>query len=133
MRASDSLNLDSALLAERRGRPCVRSIRPPSPSLTSLGLWRGGRFPRQASWRAAGSRRRLDEAIRQRLQKRHQVILLGGRQTEFANDHVLIVKVFRHRPAGHFLDRPRGAVPGEHRLRVDVSSVVEVDYLLETE
>src|ERR1700692_2131239 len=50
-----------------------------------------------------------------------------------ANGHVLVVRIFRHRPAGHFLDCSRGTVPREHRLRVDVSSVVEVDYLLETE
>src|SRR4029077_12555099 len=50
-----------------------------------------------------------------------------------ANGHVLIVRIFRHRPAGDFLDRSRGAVPGKHRLRKDIPSVVEVDYFLETE
>jgi hypothetical protein len=31
------------------------------------------------------------------------------------------------------LSRPFPLVPGQHRLRVNVSSVVEVDYFLETE
>src|SRR5580700_5325484 len=50
-----------------------------------------------------------------------------------AEGHVLVVRIFRHWPAGDFLDRSRGAVPGKDRLRVDIASVVEVDYLLETE
>src|ERR1700730_5116520 len=49
------------------------------------------------------------------------------------DSHVHVVRVFGHRPAGHFLDGSRGAVSGEHRLRVEIASVVEVDYFLEIE
>jgi hypothetical protein len=50
-----------------------------------------------------------------------------------ANGHVLVVRIFRHRPASHFFDRTSWTIAREHRLRVDIAGVIEVDYLLETE
>src|SRR5258708_23496042 len=94
--------------------------------------WRRGRFPQRAGRRAVQTRR-LHEAIRQGFQERHQIVFLGVAQAEFADGHILVVRVFRRRPAVHFLHRSRAASAGDKCSRISVAGIVEVDHFLETE
>ena len=75
----------------------------------------------------------MDEAIRQSFQERHQIVFLGARQTEFANGHIFVVRVFRRRPAVHFLHRSRATLSVDECSRIGVARVVEVDDFLEAQ
>src|SRR5580692_1593732 len=71
------------------------------------------------------------EAVDERLQEGNDVVFFLRRQAKLTNRHIFVVGVFRHRPTGHLLFGSLWTMPRQHVIGIDITRVVEVDYLLQ--
>ncbi len=74
---------------------------------------------------------RSREAIRERLQEGHDLVLFLIRQTELAGGHVEVILDLIHGPAVYFFRRSCRAVPRRDGVLELVARIVEVDELFQ--
>src|SRR5271166_375153 len=103
-----------------------------TPIAVLLVAWRQGRFSNHRG-QAQTRRCNRDEPIRQRLQESDELVFFCVGQTEIADRQVLVVLLFRHRPAGYLLYRAFRAMPRQDRESVFVTRVVEMHDFLQAQ